>query len=230
MSPEDAESQMKRRADKEISSIRAQLQERFSNGQLSGEKASGVSVDVARLEAVLHGGFKVGNDQLVYTPPSEWNEAIDKELYPLAAAEVGRIREDLAQNLGLEKTETLSNLFESIHISTELREDDVSPIGRKTRIDNYVKREEREGQQIYEAGFASQALCENLGFVFNPDGSFTSESRNCIVITNGSSRGIDLAQFQSKCESLASQLYFQTEAKRELMFPGKEGQRRAKER
>lgn len=228
--PEDAEAQMIRRADKEIASIRVQLQDRLINGQLDTDKKRKIEDSISKLEAVLHGGVKKEGDGLVYTSPTEWDDHIDRELYPLAASEVRQIRETIARTVGLESSAPLTESLKSIGVFTELRDDDISPIGRRTRIDNYIKIDGREGRQLFEAGFATQALCEDLGFQFTSDGSFRSEARNCMVVTNGQSRGIGLEQFQTKCEFMAARLYGETESRREIIFGGKEGQRINKER
>lgn len=228
--PEDAEAQMKRRADKEIVSIRGQLQDRVLQRQLDAGKMQEIGNYISRLEAILHGGVKKDDENLVYTSRLEWNDHIEKDLFPSLAAEVKQVREDIARTAGLESSAPLTASLESFGVFTELRDDDISPIGRKTRIDNYIKAEEKEGQQLFEAGFATQALCEDLGFQFTPDGSFRSETRNCIVVTNGQSRGIGLEQFQTKCEFMAAGLYQETESNREIIFGGKEGQRINRER
>ena len=223
--PKDAEAQMKRRADKEIISIRTQLQDGVTGGQLDSGKMQKIRDYISRLEAVLHGGVKKEGEGLVYAPRTEWDDEVDKNLYPLLATEVKQIRENIAGTLGLERSAALTASLESIGVFTDLRDDDISPIGRKTRIDNYIKTKEKEGKRIFEAGFATQALSEDLGFQFAPDGSFRSEARNCIAITNGQSRGIGLDQFQTKCEFMAARLYGETESRREIIFGGKEGQR-----
>lgn len=223
--PEDAEIQMKKRADKEIASIKIQLRDRVLQRQLSTDKMQEMVRYIARLQAVLHGGIKKEGDGLVYIPRAEWNNPINKDLYPLAGSEVKQIREAIARTAGLEDLAPLTASLESIGVFTELRDDDISPIGRRTRIDNYIKTEEKEGKRLFEAGFATQALCEDLGFQFTPDGSFRSEARNCIAVTNGQSRGIGLEQFQTKCEFMAVRLYGETESRRELVFGEKEGQR-----
>ncbi len=228
--PEDAEAQMKRRADKEIHAIRSQLQDRVIYGQLDADEMQRIEGYVSRLEAVLHGGIKKDGENLVYTSRLEWNDHIDRDLYPSVAAEVRQIRESIAETVGLEKLAALTASLESIGVFTELRDDDISPIGRRTRIDNYIKTEEKEGKKLFETGFATQALSENLGFQFTPDGSFHSEARNYIVVTNGQSRGIGLEQFQTKCEFMAARLYGETESRREVIFGGKEGQRINRER
>lgn len=228
--PEDAEAQMKRRADKEIKAIRSQLQERVTSGQLDINKMQKVEGYISRLEAILHGGIKKDSEGLAYTSRLEWNEDIDKSLYPLVATEVKQIREDIANTVGLENSAALTTSLESIGVFTELRDDDISSIGRKTRIDNYIKIEEKDGRKAFEAGFATQALTEDLKFQFTSDGSFHSEVTNCIVVTNGQGRGIGLEQFQTKCEFMAARLYGETEARREIIFGGKEGQVINKER
>lgn len=227
--PNDAEAQMKRRADKEINAIRLQLQDRVTRRELDAEKAQEIENNVSRLEAILHGGIKKDGENLVYTSRLEWNDQIDKDLYPSLATEVKQVRENIALTVELESSATLTASLESFGIFTELRDDDISPIGRGTRIDNYIKSEEKEGRQLFEAGFATQALCEDLGFKFSPDGSFHSEARNCIVVTNGQSRGINLEGFQTKCEFMAARLYAETEGRREIIFGGKEGQRSHRE-
>lgn len=222
--PEDAEAQMKRRADKEINAIRSQLQDRVTHGQLDVDKMQRIEGYVFRLEAILHGGIKKNGENLVYASRLEWNDHIDRVLYPLVAAEVRQIRESIADTVSLEKSAALTVSLESIGVFTELRDDDISPIGRKTRIDNYIKTEEKEGKRLFEAGFATQALSGDLGFQFTPEGSFRSEAQNCIVLTNGQNRGIGLEQFQTKCEFMAAQLYGETESRREAIFRRKEGQ------
>lgn len=223
--PQDAEAQMRRRADKEIMSIRFQLHDRFTDGRINQGEMQKIEDCVSRLEGVLHGGFRKDGDTLTYTPRVEWDDQIDTSLYPMAAAEVKRTKETIAKTLGLVNSTSLTASFESVGVFTELRDDDISPIGRSARIDNYIKIDEREGNLQYEAGFATQALCEDLGFRFNPNGSFSSESRNCIVIANGQSRGIGLEQFQGKCEFMAQRLFGETESRREIIFGSKEGQR-----
>ncbi|PJC54444.1 MAG: hypothetical protein CO028_02380 [Candidatus Levybacteria bacterium CG_4_9_14_0_2_um_filter_35_21] len=223
--PEDAEAQMKRRADKEIYSIRGQLQDRVLERQLDADKMQEMESYIFRLEAVLHGGIKKEGDGLAYVSRTEWNDSMDKDLYPLAASEVRQIREDIARTVGLENSAPLTSSLESIGVFTELRDDDISPIGRRARIDNYIITEEKEGRRLFEAGFATQALSKDLGFQFTPDGSFRSETRNCIAVTNGQSKGIGLVQFQTKCEFMAARLYGETESRREIIFGGKEGQR-----
>lgn len=227
--PEDAETQMKRRADKEIVSIKNQLQGRFSQGELDEDRMQKIEGYIAKLEAILHGGVKKDGENLVYTSRFEWNDSIDKSLYSLVTAEVRQIREDIAYAAGLERSTSLAESLKSISVFTGLRDDDISPVGRSTRIENYIKTQEKEGKRLFEAGFATQALIDDLGFQFNPDGSFRSETRNCIVVTNGQSRGIGLEQFQTKCEFMATRLYQETESNREIIFGGKEGQSTSKE-
>lgn len=228
--PQDAEAQMRRRADKEIASIRRQLQDRVLQRQLDADKMQKMAGYISRLEAILHGGIKKEGNGFTYIPRIEWNDHIDKDLYPLAAVEVKQIREAIACGAGLESSAPMTASLESMGVFTDLRDDDISPIGRKTRIDNYIKVEKQEDRQLFKAGFATQALCEDLGFQFTPDGSFHSEARNCIVVTNGQGKGIGLEEFQTKCEFMATQLYRETESKREVIFGGKEGKNINKER
>lgn len=228
--PEDAEAQMKRRADKEIKSIRLQLQDKVTSGQLDAGKMQEIEGYVFKLEAILHGGIKKEGENLTYTSRLEWSDGIDKNLYPSVAAEVKQIREGIANTVGLKASEALTASLESVGVFTELRDDDISPIGRKTRIDNYIKTEEKEGKRLLEAGFATQALTEDLKFKFTPDGSFRSEANNCVAVTNGQGRGIGLEQFQVKCGFMAARLYGETESRREILFGNKEGQRINRER
>lgn len=228
--PEDAEAQIKRRAEKEINSIRVQLQNRLENGQIDPNRKQYIEDHVLKLEAILHGGIRKEGDSIVYLPNTEWDDKIEKDLYPLAAMEVKQIRKSLAHIANLEDSAPLTASFESFGVFTELRDDDISPIGRETRIENYTKVQEEGDRLTYEPGFATQALCENLGFQFNPNGSFRSETRSCIVVTNGKARGIGLEQFQTKCKFMAARLYRETESLREIIFEGKEGMRVKKER
>jgi len=102
--PEDAEAQIRKRADKEIVSIRTQLQDRLINSQLDANKVQEIESNIARLEAVLHGGIKKEGDGLIYTSHIEWNDHVDRDLYPLAASEVRQIRENIACIVGLENS------------------------------------------------------------------------------------------------------------------------------
>lgn len=228
--PEDAEAQMKRRADKEIKAIRLQLQDGIIYGRLDVNMMQKIEDYVSKLEAILHGGIKKDGENLVYTSYLEWKDHIDRNLYSLVADEIRQIRENIAVTVGLEKSAALTTSLESVGVFTDLRDDDISPIGRKTRIENYIKVEEKEDGRLFEAGFATQALCEDLGFQFKPDGSFYSETRNCIELKNGQSRDIGLEQFQTKCSFMATRLYRETESRREAIFTGKEGQRINRER
>lgn len=228
--PNDAETQMKRRADKEIASIRKQLQDRFTEGKLSVDRIQETEKYIYKLEAILHGGVKRRGDGLIYIPRIDWSDRTNGDLHQLLAVEVKQIRESMAQSVGKESSAPLTASLESMGIFTELRDDDISPVGRKTRIENYIKMEVEKDKHLFDAGFATQALCADLGFKFNHDGSFSSEAKNCIVITNGQSRGIGLEQFQAKCEQMANRLYRETEYKREIMSRRKEGQSISRER
>lgn len=210
ISPEDAEAQTVHRGLKEIDSIRVQLADKYSNGQIDDEKSQMIKNYIDKFETVL-------------------KSETQKEDQVSVAAEVKGTRENLAKNLGMEDSASIADSLREVGLFTELREDDVSPIGRKSRIDNYVKKTEDGQEVVYEAGFATKAL-EDLGFNFSSDGSFKSEAKNCIVLDNGKKRNVDLARFRENCELLASGLYRETEIGRELMSSNTESRIRFKER
>jgi len=54
---------------------------------------------------------------------------------------------------------------------------------------------------LFEPGIASRVLCEDLGFLFMPDGSFNSEARNCIVIKMGRVEALILSNFRQVVNS-----------------------------
>lgn len=132
--PEDAEAQMRRRADKEIASIRAQLQDKLLARLLNEVVGRKIEGEISKLEAILHGGFKKDVNGLIYTSRTEWNDHndyIDEALYPLAASQVRQTRENIAICVGLEHSTPLTTSLESIGIFTELRDDDISPLEEK---------------------------------------------------------------------------------------------------
>jgi hypothetical protein len=222
VSPLDAEHQMISRADKEMHSIKQQLNDRIANKEIDVERAALVEDCINRFSAILHGGYKNKNGEIIYLPPYDWNDVIDSNEHELLANEVKKIRESLVASVNLESSVSISAALNSIGVDTELRDDDISPLGRKTRIENYIQQELIDGETVFKPGFAAQVLCDDIGFKF-VDGRFYGQKHNDIVVENGQSREVTLEQFRTKCEFMSGRLYNLTESARELVCGNPEG-------
>lgn len=208
INPRDAEAQMKIRANKELVGIREQVSQRYFRASLSDQ-----------MNLLIEGLTEITNADVA-----------TNEEFEYISQEVMKIKQEIALTTGMESSGSFSSFFQEFGISTQLRDDDVSPVARRKRIENYVTVKHTWRGDSYEPGFAAQALVEDVGYQFKGDGSFASKRDNSLVIANGGSRGVELQTFQRECGWVSEQLYAQTAGMQEGKLWGREGGRRGKER
>lgn len=226
--PQDAESQMKARASKEVLSIKRQIEELSNQGQVL-EKAA-IARQTQTIEEIVEGNFSQRRDTIIYDPSLTEEERSRPVTVDLNLS-LNKAKNELAKIAGVEGEEiTLSSIYKTFGIVTAIREDDITPLGRSNRIRNFVRQTTEGSVTTYEYGFAAIALTRDLGFSLTPDISFESVSPNCRVLENGQSKGITLEQFRQKSSTLAEQLFIQTERERLIKVEGNEGFRHGKER
>lgn len=131
---------------------------------------------------------------------------------------VTRLRKKLAADCGCQPDATFADSFKEKGIKTNLRDDDVSPKGRSSRIRKFIKVEEGPDGPIFYPGDAAQALINGLCFSFGPDGSFASMAENCMVIPNGASKGIDLEDLRRACGQHATIIIQRAERHRITLY------------
>jgi hypothetical protein len=212
INPKDAELQMRLRANKEMIAVKQQLDEIVGTGNFPFESVATMYLLVAELQSIINAEIK------------------SEEEFELLSAITKQLRTDIATVLGKEIRGSFAAFFKELGITTQLRDDDISPVARRKRISNYVSVHETNLETSYIPGFAAQALVEGLGYQFSSEGNFSTLRDNCLVIQNGKSKGIELEQFQRNCESVSSGLYTETERARELAFFDPELVRRGKEK
>ncbi len=199
IAPQDAEAQIVFRSQKDFGSIRRQLHERVEAGRISSQQLQVLENGVDKLEAMLSG------------------EPLDPKDYAAGVAVVKELQQTMAAQLGLKGSPPFSQIFESMGIATELRADDITAQGRKTRVANYIANYLTDGaksgtaEPVWQPGFATEALTKDFKFAFRPDGTYVSEAENCIVIPNGKSRGIDLSAFQKLTADAVNKVVARTE-------------------
>lgn len=226
--PEDAESQMKARAFKEVLSIKRQIEELSNQGQLL--KRATIAKQTQTIEEIVEGSFSQRRDTIIYDPRLTEKERSRPVTVDLNLS-LNEAKNELAKIAGVEGEEiTLSSIYKTFGIATAIREDDITPLSRSNRIRNFVRQTTEGSMTTYEPGFAAMALVKDLGFSLTLDISFKSASPNCHVIENGQSRGVTLEDFRAKSRMLARELFVQTERERLLTREGRESFRRGKER
>jgi len=228
--PQDAEVQMKARATKEVQSIRRQLVELFNKGTSLEPISKDIEMLTMRIEGIVNGDFSKSKEEIVYNADLSEEERTKPITADLNIA-LNEAKNELARITGVEgESTTLASIYKTLGVNTTIREDDITPLGRSNRVNNFV-RQKREGDiTVYEPGFAAVALTKDLGFHLTTDITFESTSSNCHVVENGQSRGITLEGFRAKSRMLAGELFLQTEGERLLLREEKEGFRRGKER
>ena len=228
--PQDAEAQMKARAVKEIQSIKRQLLELLNQGSLPESLARDIEAKIMRVEGIVSGDFLQSKDEIVYNPDLPEGERTKPINVDLNIA-LNEAKNELARIAGVEgESTTLASICKKFGVDTTIREDDITPLGRTSRVNNFIKQTREGDLTVYEPGFAALALTKDLGFKLTPDISFESTSHNCYVIRNGQSRGVTLEDFRVKSRTLARELFAQTEGERLLTREGQEGFRHGKER
>lgn len=211
INPRDAEAQMKIRANKEIIAIGVALAARVETRNLPITSTAVMALLLDQLSNIAN-----------------YNTEDKLELAILSGI-AENIKEEIANELKVLANGSYAKFFGQFGIMAGLRDDDISPIARRKRIENYVTYVEGDGGTVYTPGFASEAITNNLGFVFHENGSFTSTMDNCIVIKNGKSRGIELTDFQGACEGVSNLLLDSTRRSREGTMHGIESPRIHKE-
>lgn len=228
--PEDAENQMKSRASKEVRSIKEQLIELSTQGSLPEETTRVVIEQTQIIENIIEGNYSAPRESAIYNPDLS-DEEREKPITVDLNIALHNIKSELAKSAGVEgETTTLSSVYKALGVTTAIREDDITPLGRSNRVNNFARLNTEGSTKSYEPGFAALALTKDLGFSLTPDISFESTSHNCYVIKNGRSRGVTLDEFRRKSIDLAEHLYVQTEGERLIKREGQEGFRRGKER
>lgn len=217
VNPQDAEAQMIRRADKEIANLRTQLNATVESGRISTHKSQEIFGLLDKIECLLHGAIVLAGEGIQYTSRDQAPPKLPTELSEPFAHEVVSVRQQLAQVIGIQESSSFAAAFEALGLTTEIRDDDISSIGRQGRIANYV-RPNHDPDGTYTPGIASQALIDGLSYQFELTGSFRSGRENCRVIANGTGRGIGLDEFRNRCRAVAQQLYAQTETARATLF------------
>ena len=214
IAPQDAESQIKRRAQKELISIQQQLLERITSGTLAVENSTLFFAWLNEISTVVN------------------SDLPDEKAYERLAAEAEEIRKKIASHAEKEGSASLASCFKALGFSTQLRDDDISPIGRRTRIASYVSSSLEHGNTQYIPGFVMKSLTEGLPYRFQKDGTVSSTEENCLVVRNGLSKEIGLETFQKECGEISRELETETEKTRESLFPtsGIERHRTTKER
>lgn len=226
--PEDAENQMKARAGKEVRSIRTQIAELSSQGLLSEDKLDTVTIQTETIEEIINGNYPLSKDKIIYNDDLSQEEQLMPTTVDLNVA-LNKAKNELAKSAGVQgESVTLSTIYKTLGIKTAIREDDITPMGRRNRINNFARQTPEGSATAYEPGFAAVALAE-LGFELTSDISFKPISPNCYVVENGQSRGITLDEFRNQTSVLAKDLYLHTETERLLANEGREGFRRGKE-
>jgi len=142
---------------------------------------------------------------------------------------VKRTRSEISSLTGVPELESFAGFFKQLGVTTQLRDDDISPLARRKRIENYITVVGDESENEYRPGFAAQALIDGLGYQFSIDGKFISGRENCIVLKNGNIRGYNLELFQRQCEAVSTKLFDETRITRENIFNGVEGRSNKKE-
>jgi hypothetical protein len=216
VTPNDAEKQMVRRAEKEISRIREQMHTVKADEPNINDKKFNFMPVVDNIEKLLHGSVCLTKTGLIYYETDQSDTEIPEKLYQPIFEEIAKTRNSLANSLGINKNASLSDTFAFLGIKTDLRDDDVSPIGRKKRVENYLKLNKHTSD--YEPGFAALALMDEFGFKFEGVSGFACTRANCIVIKNGSGRGVDLNAFRSACREVAERVYKETDFARIAIF------------
>lgn len=228
--PQDAEAQMKARAVKEVQSIKKQLIELYQRGSLPESLAKDIATQTARVEEIVNGDFSQPRDKIVYDPNLSEGLGMQPITVDLNIA-LNEAKNELARIAGVEgDSARLASIYKTFGINTVIREDDITPLGRANRVNNFARQTSEGGSTTYEPGFAAIALTKDLGFNLSQDITFESASPNCHVIENGHSRGVTLEDFRGKSRILAEQLFIQTEKERLISREGTEGMRRSKER
>lgn len=227
--PEDAENQMKARASKEVQSIKMQLVDLSIQGSVPEDIARIITMQTQTIEEIIEGNYSPPREEIIYNPNLSEEERTKPITVDLNVA-LRHAKNELAKIAGVEgESTTLSSIYRILGVATSIREDDITPLGRSNRINNFARRTTEGSMTFYEPGFAAIALTEDLGFNLTSDITFESTSPNCHVIENGQSRGVTLEDFRAKSHMLARELFLQTEKERLLTKEGQEGFRRNKE-
>lgn len=220
INPEDAETQMRLRSVKELESIQSQLEQQFVNGKITSAHKKVITNHLEKFYAILSGGISYRNGEEIWLPRNEWGFRLHPNEYPKVVQLVKELKSSLATELGLDPDLSFAQLFKALGISTELREDDIPDLGRKKRIENYIANYITRlltpdlDSNLYQPGFATIALTKEFNFVFHRNGDFSSTNKNCVVIHNGKSKGIDLQKFKESVYPIVKDIVEKTEAYR----------------
>lgn len=90
----------------------------------------------------------------------------------------------------------LQRLIDEYQIETELRLENLDPVGRRRLLANFLGLD-AEGEVI--PGPGAEALIKDLGFQLSPWGELTSARENAVKIPNGESRGYTYEVFLDQC-------------------------------
>jgi len=186
--PEDAEKQMSTRAERELSRIAERLDD-LGDGDI-------ITADIIAEVGSLTQALALIAGENVDPQISEFLMEVKKSLGRLA---------------GIEDLSSLANLFSGLGIETNIREDDVSPNGRASRIGNFYQKGSIDGDKGFTLGPIAQVLVQDLNFGFNNDTGFVSLAPNCRVIINGESRGVSLSDLQEQGRQLAQDVFLNLE-------------------
>lgn len=197
--PEDAQKQMEKRAQRELTLIQDTIKRYRDEGK-------GVSAQWDELAGITNMLYMI----------SEQREGNPDALLLDAKKQLGKLVEAASMA-------SLSELYRHFDITSGIREDDISSISRGNRVDNFVRSVVENGTHQYELGNVGQLIVNDLGFSFNSETGFSPRRANNVVIKNGELNGVSLATFQETSRNIAKSLYTQTETSRELHGYNKEG-------